>query len=177
MFTCMVTVMVLQVNVDRVWATFLPDTIVARFGALLTVLIAVLSYLINRRMLETSALQSLVDELYVRRSLTPPAKLRIVSKARKLDDYMFASASVLSIRDEVRRARDSARSSPALQSALIEMTTACNAYLETSAARPEEYLFLLDVLRCELSKGVHHIAALRRGVKPKEPGGRALSSG
>jgi uncharacterized protein with PhoU and TrkA domain len=156
------------------WETFGPDVLVALIGAALTVAIAFATYVLNERRREWQALRSLVDELHHRRALTLIDSVRPVPHADELDDFLHVNASVLSIREEIRRTRDSVTLNSDLQRALGLMTRACNRYLETTAARPEQYLYSLSELRRELSEGVHALAATRRTVKVREPGDGAF---
>ena len=151
------------------WLTFWPDVLVAVIGAALTVLIALVTYLLRLRLEERRALQSLIDELHRRRSLAPGPE-PVIPNAASDADFGRANASVLSIRDEIRRTRDRVRQIESLQGPLSRMTRACNQYLEVSAAFPPHYAILLGELRRDLSGSVTQLSAARKGVVASEPG-------
>jgi hypothetical protein len=155
------------------WQTFVPDLVVAFIGATLTVLIAFMTYLLRLRLEEKRALQSLINELHRRRALVPGSK-PLIPDAELTDDYKRANASVLSIRDEIRRTRDLVRQVDSRQLPLSNMTRACNRYLEFSAVSPSTYAILLGELQRELSEGVRVLAQARPDVVALEPGAGAL---
>lgn len=148
--------------------TFWLNVLVALIGALLTVIIAYVTYLLNLHRNERRALTSLVSELHHRRAFSGGAVLN--SNARELADYARANASVLSIKDEIRRTRDSVRVIPALQGPLSLMTRACNTYLERAESDPDSYAIGLIELRAELHSEIRKLAEYRRGVPTLVPG-------
>lgn len=151
------------------WTTFWPDLLVALVGAVLTVVIAAATYLANRRLGETRAINALIREIHGRRVLTV-GKPRVIRGAAKLDDYRWAAASVLSLRDEVRRTRDQVREMAKLQEPLSRMARACNRFLEESAYDPDTYAILAADLRDALTAEVHALSLARRGVRVLSPG-------
>jgi hypothetical protein len=157
-------------NTRSMWQTFWPDVLVAVIGAVLTVAIAYLTYLLSVRRTEKQALNSLINEFHHRRAISPRTALGPVERAAEKDDFLRANLSVLNMRDEIRRTRDAVRSIADLHDPLSQMTRACNNYLETSAREPDRYLYLLDDLRKELSSSLHRLAVTRRGVRVYEPG-------
>ena len=152
------------------WTTFLPDLIVAVAGAFFTVAIAVVTFWLASRRRELQAIRSLVGELHHRRALTEIAGPRRLKRARRLSDFSQAANSVLTIKEEIRRARDSSRPKPRLQAIFASMTRSCNRYLEVSAAKPNEYLFLLQDLRQEIALDVCRLTKERSGVPNLSPG-------
>ncbi|RFA15606.1 hypothetical protein B7R22_06565 [Subtercola boreus] len=93
--------------------SFGPDLVVsiigAVFGSVLTVAIALVTYLVQRRRSEGQALQSLINEIHHRRALIDHGEPRTVPDAAESDDYRRCTSSVISIRDEIRRTRDAVR--------------------------------------------------------------------
>lgn len=155
------------------WQTFVPDVLVAIIGAALTVLIAFATYLLRLRLEEKRALQSLINELHRRRALVPGPE-RIIPNAAEIGDFQWANASILSVRDEIRRTRDRVRQVDSRLIPLSAMTRACNRYLEQSAAAPPHYVLFLAALKHELEENVRALARARRGLKPLEPGSGAF---
>ena len=155
----------------NMWMAFWLDVLVAAIGALLTVAIAFGTYILNLRQNERRALTSLVHELHRRRVFAG----RAVTKpgARETEDYSRCNASILSVKDEIRHARDSVREIPALQEALSAMTKACNSYLEMAERDPDSYAIELARLREGLYVRTRELANMRRGVPDLEPGGGA----
>lgn len=158
--------------ISHMWTTFWPDLLVAVIGALLTVGIAYATYILNVRSNEQRALTSLIMELHHRRAFTGQAVR--VDDAHELEDYAHSNASVLNIKDEVRRARDNVRALPALQEPLSRMTRDCNIYLETVQQDPDTYVIELIRLRDELLKSIKRLALARKSLAILEPGGGAL---
>lgn len=157
--------------ISSMWMTFWPDVLVALIGASLTVAIAFGTYILNLRRNERRALIALVHELYRRRAFT--GKAVALPGARDTPDYMYCNASVLSMKDEIRHARDSVREIPELQRSLAEMTKSCNLYLEMAERDPDSYAIGLMRLRDDLRAKIKEIASHRPGVPELEPGGGA----
>ncbi len=157
------------------WNTFWPDVLVALIGAVLTIATGAGAFAITRRLAETRALNALTRELHHRRALKISAR-REIPDAQELDDYHRLTASVLTMRDEIRHARDASGSSDDVQEPLAAMTRACNLYLELSAASPERYWILADDLRQALRKELVKVTSKRRGVTMREPGGGAFDA-
>jgi type II secretory pathway component PulJ len=160
------------------WTTFFPDVIVAVVGAvigsILTVLIAYFTFVVSRVHRETQALNSLIAEIHQRRALAYIDNPRVVPRAEQNVDYLHANASILGIKDEVRRARDQLRPRFSLQSPLVEMTRSCNRYLELSASNPDRYWFHLMELRESLMAQIETLARTKRSISVREPGGGAF---
>lgn len=152
------------------WQTFFPDLVVAVIASLLTVSTGYVTYRVNVRHRENQALVSLLNELHHRRAVAPILNPRQIANASTNDDFLRANSSVLSMKDEIRRARDILRPITTLQEPLSLMVRACNRYLELSSAAPESYMYELEELRIQLSKQVHAIAASRKSIKSVEPG-------
>lgn len=155
------------------WDSFLPDLLVAFVGALLTVAIALGTYLLKVRLDEKRAIQSLINEVHRRRSLAEGPEPTLPG-ALQSGDYARANASIATIRDEIRSTRDRVRQVDNLQDPLSKMTRACNRYLELSASHPDGYAIYLGDLRRELTPLVQALASKRRGVTALEPGGGAF---
>lgn len=156
------------------WNTFWPDLLVAVLGAIvgsvLTVAIAFGTYLLQRRVRESQALRTLVEELHHRRAVAPISDVRDVPVAGGTDDFKHVNLSILDIRDRVRLTREQVRPESSAQRSLSRMTRACNRYLEVSAQRPEKYLHELMVLRAELWGSVQEVAGLSRSIDALKPG-------
>lgn len=159
---------------DSFWPQIWVELVGALLGAIATVAIAYVTYLLSRRHRETQALNALVGYLNHRRALVPIEDLRSVPDAKESDDFARVSSSVSAVRDEVHRTRGQVRPVEGLQTPLADMIRACNRYLETTAIAPEEYWFHLMQLRSELIRHVGAIALAKRNVRPLEPGGGAL---
>lgn len=151
------------------WDSFLPDLVVALFGAVLTVAIAVATYGVKIRLDEKRAIQSLINELHRRRALRPAVE-GMVAGATDSDDFVRVTSSITSIRDEIRRTRDRVRQVDRLQDPLSEMTRACNRYLTLSAARPDAYVIYVGDLRRTLTSSIQELARRQGGVVALEPG-------
>jgi hypothetical protein len=148
--------------------TFWSDLLVAVLGAVFTVVGAGVTYLIARAIAKTQALNGLIREMHHRRAL----KIRepvVIPGAQKMNDYKWANASILSLRDEIRRARDQVGAGKRLQEPLAEMTRACNRYLEQSNTEPTRYAILLDALQTQLAAEARKLAR-RPLVGYLEPG-------
>lgn len=156
------------------WNTFWPDLLIAVIGAALTVLVAWVTYRLQRRSNEKHALRFLVEEIHHRRALAPIARVGDVPSASELDDFSRANASILDIKDRIRLTREQSRPASSAQHALSDMTRACNRYLEITSHRPEKYLHELMSLRSSLSESIQRIAEGVRGVRALEPGGSAF---
>ena len=155
------------------WDTFLPDLLVAIIGAVLTVVIALATYLLKIRLDEKRAIQSLTNEMHRRRALTAGSE-PMIRGAAESEDFLRANSSIATIRTEVRSTRDRVRQIESMQDPLSGMTRACNRYLELSSARPDAYAIYLGDLRRELTPLVQKLASRRRGVVAHEPGGGAF---
>lgn len=159
------------------WNTFWPDLLIALIGAVLgsvlTVVIALITYRLQRRANEKHALRLLVDEIHRRRAFVPIANVRNVAGAQKLDDFSNVNSSVLDIRDRIRLAREQTRPESGAQRPLSDMTRACNRYLQATARRPDRYLYDLEFLRNNLWESIQEMAREIQGVPALEPAGAA----
>lgn len=152
------------------WNTFWPDVLVAFIGATLTVGIALATYFASTRLRETRALQSLIDDLHFRRTLSPIDVPRIVLNAEKLNDFEWTNKSVIEVKEVISRTRGVVQRKPNTLEILRKMTRACNRYLEESANSPEQYHFLLDELRNELGGLSTSLSKTRARLEDKHPG-------
>ena len=155
------------------WADLLIAVIGAVLGSFLTVLIAWITYRLQRRSNEKHALRLLVDEIHRRRAFVPIANVRNVPSAEKSGDYNNVKSSVLDIRDRIRMAREQTRPASGAQKHLSDMTRACNRYLQATARQPDRYVHDLMSLRNNLWEDIRKIAAEIHGVPALEPGGDA----
>lgn len=155
-------------TIATMWLTFWLDVLVATIGALLTVAIAFVTYILNLRQNERRALSSLVNDLHRRRVFS--AQEVTTPGARESADFMRCNASILSVKDEIRHARNSVREIPVLQESLAAMTKACNVYLEMAERDPDSYSIGLVRLRENLHVRIKGLARSRRGVPELEPG-------
>jgi hypothetical protein len=156
-----------------VWTSFWPNVIVAAIGAAFTVAIAVATYVLNQRRNELRALKTLILYLSQRRAFSGEAVK--IPGAQATDDYLRSNASVLDVREEVRRARGLVREEPSLQLPLSRMTRACNSYLEASARDPDSYTIELVQLRDKLHVEVRKLASRRRRLPTPAPGSDAFA--
>lgn len=155
------------------WTTFLPDLLVAVIGAVLTVVIALITFMIQRRRTEDGLLRGLISDIHRRRAFTPIAELRVIPDAKAQPDFDRASRSVLALRDEIKRTRNGIRGDRDVQSHLSDMTRACNRYLEESERTPDNYWQHLMTLRGQLNSSIERIAA-QSNVKALAAGEAAL---
>jgi hypothetical protein len=155
------------------WETFWPDVLVAVIGALLTVVIAYGTFLIQQARQEKQVLRGLINDLHHRRALaiTRPQE---IPNAVHGKDFQRASLSVIDIRDHIRRVRDQVRQDRATVDVLSDMIRACNRYLEESEGTPDFYAFLLKTLSEDLNDGVDEISRIARGVRALQPGSSAV---
>lgn len=155
------------------WISFFPDLIIALLSSFFTVMIALVTYRINLQARENNALRSLVTDLSSRRALAliVPKKIR---RAKYKNDYVRANTSILLVKDEVKRVRNSVRAIPALEETLRAMTRACNIYLEDAAKWPSNYQFYLMELRDRLNSELENIHKLRPAVHIVSAGGSAF---
>ncbi|WP_411721164.1 hypothetical protein [Mycetocola sp.] len=140
------------------WLTFLPDLLVAVIGAALTVVIALATFMVQRRRTEDGLLRGLIDDINRRRAFTPIEEVQSVPDAKELPDFHRVSRSVLALRDEIKRTRDGIRGDRQVQRALTEMTRACNRYLEDSDIDPDNYWHHLMTARELLDESIQKIA-------------------
>lgn len=159
------------------WNTFWPDFWVAIIGAvvgsILTVMIALITYRLQRRSNKRHSLRLLVDEIHRRRAFAPIANVGNVPGAQKLDDFHNVNASILDIRDRIRLAREQTRPESGAQKPLSDMTRACNRYLQSTARQPDRYLHELMSLRSALWRNIQEVAGEVRGVPALESAGAA----
>ncbi|GAB3547457.1 hypothetical protein GCM10027404_09580 [Arthrobacter tumbae] len=155
------------------WDTFPADLLIAFIGALLTVAIAYGTYLLQQRRLEIQAVRGLINDFHHRRSVSITAP-RTVRGARDLADFQRATASVIDMRDHVKRVRDQVRHDSDAQIWLSRIIRACNRYLEEGEIAPDDYLFLLSQLRQELLEEVRELCSGPRGLDALEPGAAAF---
>lgn len=162
------------------WNTFGPDVLVAiigaAVGAVLTVAVALFTFLASRRYRETQALNALVDQLHHRRAFAPISALQLVPDAATNPDFVRANASILSVKEEIRRTRESVRPVKALQEPLSRMTSACNLYLELGAYDPTQYWYLLTDLTLSMREEIEALGRAKRGIHAKDPGGAAFQN-
>jgi hypothetical protein len=156
------------------WTTFGPDVLVAAIGALMTVIIAYGTFLIQQRRTENHVINSLFWEINHRRALYEIEAPRAISGAAEIDDFKQANSSVLDIRAQIRRTREQIRPASVAQKPLSEMVRACNRYLEIGAYDPDNYHFHLTKLRVRLYELIQEIASNKGRVTALEPGASAL---
>src|SRR5689334_9675255 len=108
------------------------------------------------------ALNLLIEELHHRRALSPIGTLMHVANAELSDDYARVNASVLSIKDAIREARQLSRPVRTVRVPLSRMTNACNRYLELADRHPNRYWYFLDDLRQEVLAEVDALAGSNR---------------
>jgi hypothetical protein len=159
------------------WTTFGPDLLVAVIGAVigsvLTVLIAAVTFFVQRRRTEIGTINVLIDDIHHRRAFTVDNPQRI-PEAVFLPDYDRANRSVLDIRDRIRESRARIRPQVGQQSQLSKMLRACNRYLENSSELPAEYWFGLEQLRSDLWESIVALAESDSSIIAREPGGAAF---
>jgi hypothetical protein len=155
------------------WTTFFPDLLVALLGSLVTVAIAYMTFLIQRRREERQAIRGLINDIHRRRALTVISTVRRIRRAKTLPDFHRATASVLDLRDRVRETRNAVRADSVYQDALTNMTRSCNRYLEMTGRSANDYYFELAKLRADLLTAVERLAKRNRSVSYLEPGAGA----
>lgn len=157
----------------RMWTTFLPDLLVAVFGAGLTVVIAFWTFRRQQKLTERAELNRLINELHHRRVLHKIPDPRLVHGATDIDDFKHANLSVLDIRDQTKRVGHHLRPNSPAQEPVSGLIKACNWYLEAGMYQPEKYHFHLKELRNKVQACVNQIADGDQKIEPLEPGGSA----
>ena len=99
------------------WESFIPDVVVAIIGAVFTVMIALITYVLSVRLNEKRAIQSLISELHRRRAIAEGPE-PVIPGAEQSADFARANASVASMRTEIRATRDRVRQVDSLQAPL-----------------------------------------------------------
>lgn len=155
------------------WTTFLPDLLVAIFGAGLTVIIAFWTYRHQQKVTERAELNRLIGDLHHRRALRKIRNPRLVHRAAKLDDFKHANLSVLDIRDQTKRVGQHLRPKSRAEQPISGLIKACNQYLEAGMYTPQYYHFHLMELRCRIQTCINEIAASDRKIKSLEAGSSA----
>ncbi|WP_342022629.1 hypothetical protein AAE021_12325 [Arthrobacter citreus] len=155
---------------------FLLSLLTAVGGAFLGTMAAFLSERWLRtsdaKRVEAAALNNLITDLHLRRSLTPITPKK--SYLEPNDDRKFTGEAIMQIRTSIRDARLALRpkSSESFQ-ALVRMSSACNAYLENVQNRPEDYQFELHELRLVFSTTIKTLSQ-NGDVVMREPGAAAF---
>lgn len=152
------------------WDSFWPDVIIALIGAAFTVVIAYVTYRVNASRQERAAVQSLIDELHYRRALRPNSG-RIVPSAATEVDFASVSASIRTMRVDIRSARDRARQDESVQRPLARMTKACNRFLTEARLDPSQYQLLLGNLTADLADQVRELKRNQPRLTARHPGG------
>ncbi|MEO8262344.1 MAG: hypothetical protein ABI566_07215 [Pseudolysinimonas sp.] len=147
--------------------TFCWDVVVAVIGALVTVGLGLVTFLVSRYISKTRLLNLLIVDINERRAfVVDPRKVR---GARETNDFKWATESVLKCRDEIRRARNEYGFGKRVHGALDSMRRACNHYLEDSSRDSDSYPIHLARLRAELDANTDQLA--------RRPFVRALKAG
>jgi hypothetical protein len=158
------------------WETFWPDVIVAVIGsvvgAILTIGIAYATFLFQQHRSEIQHFRGLIRDISTRRALTVRSPKRIDNAVNE-DSYRWANASVVEIREHIKRVRDHIAPDSGVHGILADMLRSCNRYLETSSADPDSYPFHLKALRDELTPAIQQIALTTKRVDALEPGSAA----
>lgn len=155
------------------WTTFIPDLLVAVFGAGLTVLIAFLTFRHQLKVTERVELNRLISDLNLRRVLHEITDPRLVHGAKDIDDFKHANLSVLDIREQTKRVGHHLRPNSPAQEPVSGLIKGCNRYLEAGMYEPEKYHFHLLELRSEVQACINKIAAGDDRIKPLDPGSSA----
>ncbi|CAN5508379.1 hypothetical protein BH09ACT4_BH09ACT4_03000 [soil metagenome] len=137
-------------------SNFFADLIVAGVGALATVALALLTFLVGRSIAKTRALNLLVMDINERRAFV--AKPERVRGGKDLDDQKWATESVLKCRDEISRTRRDYGFGRRVHRALDAMRRSCNHYLENTGGDPDGYRIHLTQLRLDLNAGIDDLA-------------------
>lgn len=152
------------------WTTFLPDLVVAVFGAALTVVIAFLTVRRQQKKIERNELNRLITDLHHRRALNGIANPRIVPHAKDVDDFKHANLSVLDIRNQTKAVAHHVRPTSEAQKPLSRLIRSCNQYLEDGMYDPDKYHFHLSDLRTKIHGCVQEIAETDSQITSLEPG-------
>jgi hypothetical protein len=151
------------------WSSFVPDLVVACFGAVLTVLIAYGTYIIQRRRQDLRIMRIVADDLAARRAfeLIEPRTSRADS-----DDADRCFRSVNTAQQQLGALRDQVISNRPLHAILQEMVRATRDYKDMIERDPERWQFALMHVREELTgrlRDVEKLLRLRSGDLP-DPG-------
>ena len=123
---------------------------------------------------QAAALNNLITDLHLRRALTPITPRTVLAGTN--DDSRFATDAVLQIRTGIRDTRLSLRPRASTEfQVLVDMSSACNRYLENVQYNAEDYQFELELLRNTFSDCILTLGSTK-GVEAREPGVGALMS-
>lgn len=153
--------------------TFTQDLVIAVISSVLTVAIAFITYKLNVRARENNALRSLFEDLSTRRALVTIEPIEVLG-AHDIPDYQRVNSSILLVKEEIKRARDTIRPIPVLENSLRSMIKSCNIYLEEAEESPDHYQFYLMKLSHDLEVCMHDIHNSRRTVSILKPGENAF---
>lgn len=160
------------------WSTAFSSFFGAVGGALVALFIGVATSWRESVRRERAAVEGLLADLHMRRSLAPNHGRTVRHRtARRLLDYTRANSSVLEIRTNISSVRRTLRPKSKSFEHLNRMVRACNDYPETSFREPGLYSTQLNTLRCQLTDSMRELDRLNRlGVPDLTPGDGALSN-
>jgi hypothetical protein len=141
------------------WSSFVPDLVVACFGAALTVLIAFGTYVVQRRRQDVRVMRIAADDLASRRAfeLIEPRTSRGDS-----DDADRCRRSVDTAQQQLGALRDQMISNRPLRAMLQDMVRATRDYKDMIEREPDRWQFALMRVREELTERLRDIERLLR---------------
>jgi hypothetical protein len=141
------------------WSSFVPDLVVAFFGAVLTVLIAYGTYVVQRRRQDLRIMRIAADDLAARRAfeLIQPRPSRGDS-----DDADRCRRSVNSAQQQLGALRDQVTSNRPLRALLQDMVRVTRDYKDMIEREPDRWQFALMHVRGELTARLRDVERLLR---------------
>ena len=121
---------------------------------------------------ENAALDALITDLHLKRSLAPIDPCVIVGAGNQ----ERCRGAVLDARDRIIETLAHLRSGSANTDVLMRLSAACTLYLRESSRTPELYQFALMDLRETMDDGVRLLSDGRWRVRYRAPGGRATTA-
>ncbi|WP_147360283.1 hypothetical protein [Clavibacter lycopersici] len=156
------------------WATFWPDILVATIGAMLTVAIGLITYLVQQRRSNEQLVRNLADDLAMRRAFMPISP-SVTSPLG--DDPDRCRKSVQSAQAQIALIRDQIAPDHRLRALLQEMAAWTREFKSLNEADPERWQFALMEVRGELVvrlRAVERVMRLKAGSLP-DPGTAEVS--
>jgi hypothetical protein len=144
------------------WSSFIPDLVVALFGAGLTVGIAGITYFRSLRRRNGQLVRNLADDLSTRRALT---LIEPRESAADSEDADRCFRSVTAAAHRISETRDQISPDSALRQGLQRMVVSCVQYKDAVESAPRHWQFALMQLREELLSGSR---ALERAARLPE---------
>lgn len=160
---------------DTFWPDLLIAMIATTFGAVLTVLIAFVTYRYEIRSRERDAIAHLANVIASRRALLAARAERVnTTLPEYANDLEACRKSVQNVREAIVETGRSVRPGSQAHESLDSMARATNDFLSSSRRDPDGYWLELNALRRELIAALSDLGRLVKRRLP-EPGSRGRS--